>query len=64
VDAGTSKSGDWRRRPRRGAPASSGGTGTGPGHKLGHDQCRKCGKTGHWARDCKTRPKQEAAHMA
>jgi hypothetical protein len=63
-DAGMSKSGDRRRRPRRGAPASSGGTGTGPSHKLGRDRCRKCGKTSHWAHDCKTRPKQEAAHMA
>jgi transposase InsO family protein len=63
-DAGTSKSGDRRRHPRRGVPASSGRTGTGPGRKLGRDQCRKCGQTGHWARDCKARPKQEAAHMA
>jgi hypothetical protein len=45
--AGTSKSGDRRRRPRHGAPTSSGGTGTVPGRKLGRDQCRKCGQTGH-----------------
>jgi hypothetical protein len=29
--------------------------------KVGRDQCRKCGKKGHWARDCRSKPKKEAA---
>ncbi|WVZ61907.1 hypothetical protein U9M48_011715 [Paspalum notatum var. saurae] len=32
---------------------SSSGPGTGIG-KVGRNQCRKCGKTGHWARDCRS----------
>lgn len=28
------------------------------------DTCRKCGKTGHWAQDCKNPTKKEQAHLA
>jgi hypothetical protein len=35
---------------------SSGSSPPGP-VKVGHDQCRKCGKKGHWARDCWSKPK-------
>jgi hypothetical protein len=35
----------------------------GPG-KVGRDQCRKCGKKGHWARDCWSKPKNETAYTA
>ncbi len=38
---------------------SSGSNLPGPG-KVGRDQCRKCGKKGHWARDCRSRPKETA----
>jgi hypothetical protein len=31
---------------------------------VGRDQCRKCGKKGHWARDCRSKPKKEAAYVA
>jgi hypothetical protein len=45
-----------------GSPSSS-GPGNGIG-KVGRYQCRKCGKTGHWARDCKSKPKREQANVA
>jgi hypothetical protein len=35
----------------------------GPG-KVGHDQCHKCGKKVHWARDCRSKPKKEATYIA
>jgi hypothetical protein len=28
------------------------------------DQCYRCKKTGHWARECPTKPKNQAAHLA
>ena len=27
------------------------------------DECRKCGKLGHWALDCHSKPKKEQAHI-
>ena len=60
-----------RRGGRRGRGRGRGGdsgssSSTGPGNsvgKVGKDQCRRCGKTGHWARDCPLKPKREAAHV-
>jgi hypothetical protein len=40
---------------------SSGSTPPGSG-KVGRDQCGKCDKKGHWARDCWSKPKKEAAY--
>jgi hypothetical protein len=40
---------------------SAGSSPSGPG-KVGRDQCCKCGKKGHWARDCKSKPKKDAAY--
>jgi hypothetical protein len=42
--------------------ASSRGPASSPG-KVGRDQCRWCGQTGHWARECPQKPKKEAAHF-
>jgi hypothetical protein len=36
---------------------SSGSSPPGP-VKVGRDQCHKCGKKGHWARDCWSKPKE------
>jgi hypothetical protein len=57
-----SKSGARRGRARR-APSGS-GSDAGPGQKVAADQCRRCRKTGHWARECPTKPKNQAAHTA
>jgi hypothetical protein len=42
---------------------SAGSSLSGPG-KVGRDQCRKCGRKGHWARDCKSKPKKDATYTA
>jgi hypothetical protein len=31
---------------------------------MGRDQCRKCGKNGHWARDCRSKLKRETTYTA
>jgi hypothetical protein len=41
---------------------SSGSSPPRPG-KVGRDQCCKCKKKGHWARDCWSKPKKEIAYM-
>jgi hypothetical protein len=52
--------GGGRRECGRGrtGPSSSG-----PSKPTG-DECRRCGKLGHWARECRSRPKKEQAHVA
>jgi hypothetical protein len=42
---------------------SAGSSPSGP-DKVGRDQCRKCGKKGHCARDCKSKPKKDATYIA
>ncbi|CAO2168313.1 unnamed protein product [Urochloa humidicola] len=53
--------GRGRGRGNFGSPSSR-GPGNSPG-KVGRDQCRRCGKTGHWARECPQKPRKEAAHV-
>ena len=36
--------------------SSGGGPSAIPGQKAGPDHCRRCGKTGQWARDCPMKP--------
>jgi len=52
----------------RGAGARKKGEGTGRGDNnsgdVASDQCRYCGNRGHWARDCRKKKRDEAAHLA
>jgi hypothetical protein len=63
-----------------GSGARGGGTGKGRGRGRGHsrggsssrgslskpsgDECRRYDKMGHWARECRSKPKKEQAHVA
>ncbi|CAA7401797.1 unnamed protein product [Spirodela intermedia] len=54
-----------RRRGRgRGSDkgSSSGGLTSNSGRPRG-DECRRCEKLGHWARECRSKPKKEQAHV-
>ncbi|CAA6674013.1 unnamed protein product [Spirodela intermedia] len=42
--------------------SSSGGLTGNSGRPRG-DECRRCGKLGHWARECRSKPKKEQAHV-
>jgi hypothetical protein len=42
----------------RGGSSSSGSS-----SKPTSDECRRCGKVGHWARECRSKPKKEQAHI-
>jgi hypothetical protein len=43
----------------RGGSSSSGSS-----SKPTDDECWRCGKMGHWARECRSKPKKEQAHVA
>nr|AAX95066.1 retrotransposon protein, putative, unclassified [Oryza sativa Japonica Group]ABA91624.1 retrotransposon protein, putative, unclassified [Oryza sativa Japonica Group] len=60
--------GRGKRRGGQGHTSGGGGgvgnadsTGVGPARKT--DKCRNCGKLGHCAKDCRSKPKQEQAHV-
>uniref|UniRef100_A0A0E0B823 CCHC-type domain-containing protein n=1 Tax=Oryza glumipatula TaxID=40148 RepID=A0A0E0B823_9ORYZ len=38
--------------------------GRGRGQEHPGDKCRSCGKMGHWAKDCRSKPKKAEAHIA
>ena len=50
----------------RGRGGSSGGRGGGRtgGDGVAGNECRYCGKKGHWARECRKKKRDEAAHTA
>jgi hypothetical protein len=56
--ASSSRGGGRRGRGRGRASGGPGGS-----NKPAWDECRRCGKTGHWARECRSKPKREMAHV-
>lgn len=56
--ASSSRGGGRRGRGRGRASGGPGGS-----NKPAWDECRQCGKTGHWARECRSKPKREMAHV-
>jgi hypothetical protein len=57
-------SGDGRRQPGPRPPWDARPRVETAAGDVGPDQCRRCKKTGHWARECPTKPKNQAAHVA
>jgi hypothetical protein len=57
--------GRGRGRERRRFTGRRGGGNDGRGGKaLADDECRYCGKTGHWVRECKKKKRDEQGHIA
>ncbi|CAA6675444.1 unnamed protein product [Spirodela intermedia] len=55
--------GRGRGRGRGSDKGSSSGGLTGNSGRPSGDECRRCGKLGHWARECRSKPKKEQAHV-
>jgi hypothetical protein len=48
-----------------GGGSAEGRSGANPGRAATrNDVCKLCGKRGHWAKDCRSRPRREQAHVA
>ncbi|XP_062232774.1 uncharacterized protein LOC133930085 [Phragmites australis] len=63
ASSGSARRGGGGGRRGRGR-GRAGGSSNGPANsnKPKGDECHRCGKTGHWARDCRSKPKREQAH--
>ncbi|CAA6659353.1 unnamed protein product [Spirodela intermedia] len=57
------KHGRGHGRGRGSEKGSSSGGLTGNSGRPKGDECRRCGKLGHWARECRSKPKKEQAHI-
>ncbi|CAA7391866.1 unnamed protein product [Spirodela intermedia] len=55
--------GRGRGRDRGSDKGSSSGGLTGNSGRPSGDECRRCGKLGHWACECRSKPKKEQAHV-
>ncbi|CAA6669934.1 unnamed protein product [Spirodela intermedia] len=55
--------GRGRGRGRGSDKGSSSGGLTGNSGRPRGDECKRCGKLGHWARECRSKPKKEQAHV-
>lgn len=52
------------RSGNRGSVNGDGGDGYKPPPGRNEDKCHNCGKIGHWAKDCRSKPKREQAYVA
>ena len=60
---GGSSNSAHRRGLKRGRKRGHGNKKGSSSSRPSSDECMKCGKLGHWARDCRSKPKKEQAHV-
>jgi hypothetical protein len=61
--SGTRGGGTGKGRGRCRGCGRGGSSSSGSSSKPTGDECRRCGKIGHWARECRSKPKKEQAHV-
>jgi hypothetical protein len=52
-----------KRRWRCGGRSRGGSSSSGSSSKPTGDECRRCGKMGQWACECRSKPRKEQAHI-